>query len=358
MNVIVTGGGTGGHVYPALEIGRELKQHGARVTVLGSRRGMEGPASERAGFPFAAYDAQPLYSLRTRRGWQSLVALLRAIPEATRLLAESKAERVVSTGGYSAAPCLYAARKARLPMVLHESNSIPGRTHRLFAGHAQAFTYVFQTTREHAPLHADRTGQPVRASLVEAAAQTNPGREVLVVGGSQGSAFLNDFVPQVVAHLPGDVTVWHSVGPGNFDALSPRPRPDTYRIVPYFDANEMAARYQSAGVALARSGGTLAEFALFALPSVLVPLPNSADHHQGFNALEFARIGAADVRWQPNSPPWRSVPEARASEVAARLMDWLDNAEKRAVAAQALREWYVPNAAAKISHHVLNAGPR
>lgn len=357
MRLVVTGGGTGGHVYPALEVARYAREHGDEIVYLGSLRGQEGAASQREGFEFHGFRAEPLYSLKTPRGWKSGLILLRAVGIAKKLLRQAKPDVVFSTGGFSAAPVISGARSLKIPYVLFEANSIPGRTHRMFAPQASAFASVFHKTAERmSSIAVTRTGMPIRKALRDAASAVAGASRprarvdehdsleraapatgvVLVVGGSQGSAFLNESVPKAAALLEG-VPFLHATGTKNFDASFRDDLPTAYKMVPYLEQEAMLQGLSSAKLAVARSGGTLAEFACFRLPSVLVPLPTSADDHQLHNAREFEAMGAATLVEQKNATPER---------LAGAIRGWLER--DTSSAEQAMAEWDVPDATERI----------
>jgi UDP-N-acetylglucosamine--N-acetylmuramyl-(pentapeptide) pyrophosphoryl-undecaprenol N-acetylglucosamine transferase len=251
-------------------------------------------------------------------------------------------ERAFGTGGYGAAPAVAAARALGRPYVLHESNSIPGRANRAFARRARAVTCVFHRTLQEVP-GAVRTGQPIRAALREAALLTKEtGEHVLVTGGSQGAAFLNGIAPSAARIAGGE---WlHATGAAHLESVVASGLPEGYRAAAYLESAEMAAAYRWARVAVGRSGGTLAEYALFRLPSVLVPLPSSADGHQLHNAEEFAAMGAATLL-----PQASATPEGLAEAVSF----WLTSPDARDKAAAALADWDRPNATAEIAELVL-----
>ncbi len=389
MRLVVTGGGTGGHVYPALEVARYAREQGDELLYLGSFRGQEGEAAAQAGVSFQGFHAAPLYSLKSPRGWKSAVILMRAVGTAKALLRIAKPDVVFSTGGYSAAPVIGAAKSMGIPYVLFEANSIPGRTHRIFAPKAAAFASVFHKTAERmASIKVTRTGMPIRKALRDAspsAASAEPAvtakdkfseqrasrsgkgqgaglqqtsrKEqpepdpfrfeksplVLVLGGSQGSAFLNEAVPKAAAQLDG-VAFLHATGPKNYDVAIATTTPDNYRFVPYLEQDQMIEALASATLVVARSGGTLAEFACFQLPSVLVPLPNSADDHQLHNAREFEAMGAATVVEQTDATPER---------VAEAIQAWRERDTVEAI--RALADWDIPDATGRIYHLIQKA---
>jgi UDP-N-acetylglucosamine--N-acetylmuramyl-(pentapeptide) pyrophosphoryl-undecaprenol N-acetylglucosamine transferase len=345
--LVVTGGGTGGHVYPALEVARLARERGADLLYLGSLRGQEGGVCQREGIEFQGFPSQPLYSLKTPRGWKAAVSLLRATSMARKALRDRRPDAVFSTGGYSAAPVMAAARSLRIPYTIHEANSVPGRSNLMFAEKAFAFTSTFKATERFAKgRKVVRTGQPIRRELRELAQQrrTDSPPTVIVIGGSQGAIFLNENVPDAAREMNDDRISWtHASGKAHFEKTSAHARDlglnHNYRVEPYLETDAIAAAYQSATVAIARSGGTLAEFALFRLPSVLVPLPTSADDHQLHNALEFSEMNAANVLRQESATPLL---------IAEAVRLWIDDTAARAEAEKALAEWDRPDATERI----------
>jgi UDP-N-acetylglucosamine--N-acetylmuramyl-(pentapeptide) pyrophosphoryl-undecaprenol N-acetylglucosamine transferase len=292
------------------------------------------------GVPFQGFPSQPLYSVRTLRGLKAASSIWRAVPKVKDALRAAKPDVVFSTGGYSAAPVMFAARSVGIPVVVHEANSVPGRVNRLSAKWAKGFTCAFHETVAHVPT-AIRTGQPIRTELRQAVASRAEGTpQVVVLGGSQGSAFLNELMPNTFALLKDGVSVVHAAGKGNYEAMkTSAPSSEDYHLVPYLDTPELVQAYLSSTVAVARSGGTLAEFAMFGLPSVLIPLPSSADDHQLVNARAFENMGGATVLEQRDA-----TPEAARDA----LMSWIEDAGKRAMACEALRRWDVPDATERI----------
>lgn len=346
MRLVVTGGGTGGHVFPALEIAKAAREHGAEVSYFGSLRGQEGEASARFDFPFTGFPSEPIYSIKTPRGWSGLLKALRASRAARRELVRQGIDVVFSTGGYSAAPVMQAARSLGIPFVIHEANSVPGRSNRLFVKRASAFTCVFQHTTRLFPT-AIRTGQPIRAELRAAAAVAHERRKlVTVIGGSQGSVFLNKRVPEAASLLSEPVQFLHAVGPKNFHGLQTTNLPVGYEMKPFIEAPELALAYAEAMVAIGRSGGTLAEYAVFRLPSILIPLPTSADDHQLHNAKEFEQMGAATVLVEDRCTP---------SALAEAIQSWTSDLERCQRAEQALQAWDLPEATTSITDLVMGA---
>ncbi len=345
MRIVITGGGTGGHIYPALEVGRLAQEEGHKIYYFGSFRGQEEKIVGDLGIPFTGFASEPLGNLRTIKGLKSLVAMQRARASARVALKKTKPNVVFSTGGYSAGPVVAAAKDLKIPYVLHTSDSVPARSSSAFAKEAYAFTCTFHSTEEFmAEFNVIRTGQPIRKELRQGAAGAKSGQQlVLVLGGSQGSQFLNEKVPLAAALKGFQTQVLHVCGPKNLEStkkiVSDLKIGDRYQVEPFLNAQAMIDAYLRATIVVARSGGTLAELALFGLPSVLIPLPSSAHNHQFHNAMEFVNMNAATLLTQADLTP---------ETLMASISGWLRNGGRREVASRNLKRWDVPDATERI----------
>ncbi len=340
MRVIITGGGTGGHVYPALEVAA-LAQEEADFVYFGSNRGMEGHACEQHGYKFQGFDSVPVYSYKSLAGAIALAKLLRASVAAKKMMSVMKPDVVFSTGGYSSAPVMRAAKALNVPLAIHACDTIPGRSLRMFANYAKVITSTFKATQEILGRPVQRTGHPVRSELRRAINQRRPEENLLVVlGGSGGAKYLNEMVPQAARLLP-DIKVFHSAGKVQYDQASHLITgiEDRYDMRPYFEADIMAKVYQTGTLAIARSGSGISEFAMARMPSILVPLPTSADNHQFRNAQEFDEMGASTIANQET---------CTVEELASQINVWLKDKNKQEYAAQALSEWDMPDATFRI----------
>lgn len=354
MKLVVTGGGTGGHVYPALEIALAARDQGHDVAYFGSLRGQEGKACEQENVPFRGLASEPVYSLRTPRGWRSLIRLLQATHEAQKLLRAHRPDVVFATGGYSSAPVIRAARILRIPYVLHEQNTIPGRSTRLWCQEAFAVGLVFASAASHFPgARTERVGMPIRRQLRSSAQgrlnfdQPLPGSvpTLLVVGGSQGAVALNDVALATAVRMAREPLHWlHVTGHGHFDAtmksLAKLGLGEHYDVKSYLDAGAMATAYFGASLVICRAGaGTMAELAAFRKPSILVPYPHSFADHQRKNAEEFEAMGASLMIDQE---------ALDASTLESRIRLWIHESDRSERAATALAEWDVPDSITRI----------
>lgn len=362
MRLVVTGGGTGGHVYPALEVALGGRAKGWEIRYLGSLRGQEKAACEKVGVPFTGFPSEPVYRPLSAAGLKSLLQLARATALAARDLSARRPDAVFATGGYSAAPVLQAARRLRIPIVIHEQNAAPGRTTRIMGQSAAAVCTVFSAAAQHFPAdRVHRTGMPIRRSLRESAQGTllmedETGKAapmVLVMGGSQGSAALNDLALSTAVRMAATEIQWmHLTGLGHFESTHASLRKMAVRadyvIRAYLDAPEMAAALFNCSLALCRSGaGTMSELAAFRKPAILVPYPQAFANHQYLNALEFQEMGAAEVVTQGEIQP---------ATLEARLHAWLNDSDRQAQARQQLAAWDVPDAVDRILDIVKQAG--
>lgn len=359
MKLVVTGGGTGGHVYPALEVARFAREQGAEVLYLGSHRGQERTLAPKAGIAFRGFPSEPVYSVKSPKGWKALMNLARAMLQARTVLKEGNPDAVFSTGGYSSAPVVRAAITLGIPFVLHEQNAVPGRSNLLSAKRAKAVATTFHAAAAHfAQLNVGRggsspeivrTGLPVRLDLREKAMERNltmdayPMR-VLVVGGSQGAASVNEASLQAATRMTKDIRWLHVTGKKHFETIyhtyEKLGLASIYEVKAYLEGPEMAEAYSEASVVVGRSGaGTLSELAAFGLPSILVPYPHSHANHQHENAQEFASMGAASLIPQG---------ELGAARLEESLLSWLDSGPARDSAQDALAGWDRPDAAAAI----------
>ncbi|MCH8273203.1 MAG: undecaprenyldiphospho-muramoylpentapeptide beta-N-acetylglucosaminyltransferase [Armatimonadetes bacterium] len=350
MRLIVTGGGTGGHVYPALEIARLARADGHDVRYLGSIRGQEGQACRDAGIEFVGFRVGPLRSLWTPAGLKDAWRTVRATGAARRELAGWGADKVFSTGGFGSGPALLAARSLRIPVVLLEQNTIPGRTHRIAGRYAETVCLVFEEAAENFQGRTVRTGMPLRAPLLRRASEAAHSRRdagvfTLCFGGSQGAAALNEAVLTVALRVGAAGNRWLQVsGPKLYDstvkAAERLCRASTHEIRPFLDAGQMAEALARTDVAVARAGaGTISELALFGVPAIFVPYPYAHAGHQYHNARVIEKLGAATIIRQSELTP---------EKLEAVWREWTEDETRRSVAANALRRWSAPDAGKRI----------
>jgi UDP-N-acetylglucosamine--N-acetylmuramyl-(pentapeptide) pyrophosphoryl-undecaprenol N-acetylglucosamine transferase len=309
---VVAGGGTAGHVLPALAVGRALVERGhpARsIHYVGSRRGIEARLVPAAGFDLTLLPGRGIERRLSRANLEAVPGLAVAVGRSVRLVARRRPAVVLSVGGYAGLPAALAAVMLRVPLVVAESNAVPGAANRLAGRFAAAAAVAFEGT---ALPRAVVTGNPVRPEVL-AVDRSPPGRRaarvelglapdrsvVAVFGGSLGALRINEATLGLVQSWAArrDLTVYHVVGRRDWAAMSSRAAalsldPALYRPVQYEE--RMPTLYAAADMVVCRAGATsVAELAVVGLPAVLVPLPGAPGDHQTANARSLARAGAA-----------------------------------------------------------------
>ena len=321
MRLVFAGGGTGGHVYPALAVAEEVARRapGSQILFLGTAGGLESRAIPSAGFPLRSVWARPL---ARRLSWALAfwpLHLARGVLSACTALARFKPHVVVGSGGYVSGPAGIAALLCGVPLVLLEQNILPGLVTRLLAPLARRVYVSSADTLRFLDRHSNVAvaGNPLRLGFglmgrTEALRRLNlppdEGRlTVLVTGGSQGSVPINEAVLAGLSLLETEkVRLLWQTGPSDFDRLQRACAglPIEVHLRSYID--EMAAAYAVCDLVVARSGAmTVAELTTCGLPSVLIPLPHAAAGHQTANARHLERTGACMVIPQAELAPQR-----------------------------------------------------
>ncbi|MGD1091567.1 MAG: undecaprenyldiphospho-muramoylpentapeptide beta-N-acetylglucosaminyltransferase [Bryobacteraceae bacterium] len=293
----MAGGGSGGHVIPALAVARELRSRGHTIVFIGTRRGMEATLVPQENFPIEWIEIGGLNRVGIRQTLVSLAELPWSVWQASRVLDRTKPVAVFSTGGYVAGPVLLAALWKRVPVVVLEPNAIPGFTHRRLASFvARALLSFPETARWFPPGRTEVTGLPLRDEFFEVAAKPR-GKTitVLITGGSQGSRTLNRAAEEswpLWRDFP--IRLLHQTGAAAYADLAPRFRAAGIQGEISAFITDMPQAFAEADVVVCRSGmGAVSELAAAGKPSILVPLPTASDQHQLRNAEALAAAGAA-----------------------------------------------------------------
>lgn len=300
--ILIMAGGTGGHVFPALAVARELKARGAEVSWLGTRRGLEAEVVPAAGLPI---DYISIAGLRGKglAGW--LLAPWRlavALVQAMRILGKRRPTAVLGMGGFVTGPGGVAAKLSGRPLIIHEQNAVAGLTNRLLSRIADQVLEAFP-----AAFHGEKvqlTGNPVRSDIMQLAepAERYPRRQgpihLFVLGGSLGAMVFNETLPKALAMLPEAIRpeVRHQTGKRNLELTRQRYNEAGIEaeLLPFIE--DMAGAYAWADLVLCRSGAlTVSELAVAGLPALLVPYPHAVDDHQSANGRFLADAGAAEL---------------------------------------------------------------
>ena len=359
---LIAGGGTGGHVFPALAIAGELRRRRPEVPIVfvGTARGIETDLVPRAGYPLELIRARGLAGKSATALVQGALSLPLGFVDSWRLVTRHRPSAVVGVGGYAAGPVVATAWARRIPTVVHESNAVPGLTNRLLAGIAGRIAVGGEEARRALP-GAVVTGNPVRPELFSIPALD--GRpiprslRVLVVGGSQGAVILNRLVPGTLGELAEkglSVEVVHQCGRR---AMETADAPDGLRTL-YREAglpqatvkgflHDLPSELAAADLIVCRSGAmTVAEVAAAGRPALFVPFRLATHGHQEANARSLERAGAAAVVTEM---------EAEAGQLAPALRALLSDPARLAAMGRAARAQAKPDAAARVCDLVLSA---
>ncbi|MDQ6930054.1 MAG: undecaprenyldiphospho-muramoylpentapeptide beta-N-acetylglucosaminyltransferase [Candidatus Eremiobacteraeota bacterium] len=314
MNLTFTGGGTGGHLYPAIAIADALARR-ANIRFIGASDRLEAKIVPAAGYEVDFVPSRPLVRGASFKAVVTLAVNACGVLAAIRLLVRRKPDLLIASGGYVCFPVVVAARFLRFarvlrcPIALLEINARPGLTNRLLAPLVDEVWGAFASAQAAFAGKYVQTGIPVRASLralpdrADAARWLglDPARRtILVMGGSQGARSINEAVAALVTRraLPNDWQILHVSGERDFEYMKAEQREpfgtNKIVLVPYL--NDLAEAYAVSDLVVGRAGAsTLGELAALGIPSILIPYPFAADDHQNVNARAFADAGAAVI---------------------------------------------------------------
>ena len=365
MRVLIAGGGTAGHVFPALALGRHLAEGGDEVRFAGTVDGQESRLVPEAGFAFLPVEAKPLVRAVSVRALTAPVSAIRSIGRCRPIV--EAADVVVGMGGYVSVPVALAALRARTPLVVHEQNAVPGLANRTLARPARTVALSFAEATRMLPRSVASvvTGNPVRPEILAVPARREAlrtqalaeldldgaRRTVVVFGGSQGALHVNRAIVQALTGLAdrSDLQLILLTGPAHLErirATLPSPGPLLVRSLGFLERMELA--YAVADLVVARAGATtIAELAVCGIPSILVPYPYATRRHQEANARALQRAGAADV----------VLDDAIGGHVfAARISALLDDAARLHAMGECASAWSRPDAAEALAAVVRGAG--
>jgi len=307
QRVLISGGGTGGHIFPALSIASAIKRRNpeAKILFVGALGRMEMERVPAAGYEIVGLPVAGFYRTRIWRNIPVIFKLWKSIRMARRIVRDFKPEIAIGVGGYASGPTLKAAQKAGIPTLLQEQNSYAGVTNKLLAPHAEAICTAYEDMDRFFP--ADRiilTGNPVRAALCECDLSQSEAKKalgfaadrplVLVVGGSLGARTINVAMADSLDRLLDGNTqiLWQTGRSGEEIGIKAVEGRADIKATPFI--SDMATAYRAADLVVSRAGaGTISELQVLAKPAILIPSPNVAEDHQRKNALALATRNAA-----------------------------------------------------------------
>lgn len=375
---MIAGGGTGGHLYPALNLADALKRvggAGVELLLIGARRGIESRIFPEQEFAYELLPFEPIYRARPWRNWRLPFGGVQALRGLRRVFRRFDPDLVLGTGGYVAGPVVAWARLESRNTAIQEQNRHPGITTRLLArwvdqlhlGHPEALEALRPGPRTQVRVH----GNPIRwpesppdPGETRRSLGLGAGRVLLVSGGSQGARSINRALVRSIdavrsgrlPELPADVTLLWSTGPDHYEEVQDRLRAigagSRVRAVPYIDRMERALAVSD--LAVSRAGAlALAELCAWGVPSILVPYPHAAADHQNANARVLEGAGAAVVL------PDRVVGD-EPDRLWQRIVELLADEDRLATMRSAARQRGHPEAARRIAEDLwalMEVGP-
>lgn len=386
MNIVIAGGGTGGHLFPGLALAEELRARGHELLFVGTARGIEARVLPGAGWRLELIEAEGIKGRGIVGLWRGLGRVPRAILRSRQILREFRANAVVGVGGYASGPVVLAAALGRRPTAILEQNSIPGITNRILGRVVRRVYTSFTESERFFPARKLRPlGNPIRAGLRDAAARestravehsanptggngvstTEGGPTVLVLGGSQGARAVNELMVGAMAQLRDMGRrlphLIHQTGPKDAEEVTRRyqaaglpvtapeqgPGPGSAPLIevrPFID--DMAGALATADLIVGRAGATtIAELTSFGRAALLIPFPHATDDHQRINAQALAAVGAAVVLDQKG---------LTAEALAAAIAPLIEDGAARTRMAAASRSLGRPEAARAIAADLLS----
>ncbi|WP_102262112.1 undecaprenyldiphospho-muramoylpentapeptide beta-N-acetylglucosaminyltransferase [Mesobacillus jeotgali] len=308
MKIAVSGGGTGGHIYPALALIREIQKKDENVEFLyiGTEKGLESKLVPRENIPFKSIHITGFKRKISFENVKTILRFLKGVRDSKKMLKEFKPDVVIGTGGYVCGPVVYAAAKMGIPTIVHEQNSVPGLTNKFLSRYVDKIAICFEEAREFFPEQkVVLTGNP-RASEVLGQdgikGRLSAGLKlkiptVLIFGGSRGARPINEAVVKSLAELSGkSYQVLYVTGDVHFEDVQKEVElvgnPENVNIKPFI--HNMPEVLSGVDLTVARAGATtLAELTSLGIPSILIPSPYVTDNHQEKNARALSENGAA-----------------------------------------------------------------
>ena len=318
MRYLITGGGTGGHIYPALAIAAEIKDRyeDARILYVGTKEGLESELVPKEGFDFKTIRVKGMPRRINKEAIIAFKELFLGLKDSKRIIKEFDPDVVIGTGGYVCGPVVYTASRKGIPTLIHEQNALPGITNRILSRYVDKVLVTFEQANKYFK-HLDRitvTGNPIRKSItrmnIEKAyndLNINPNIPfILSFGGSGGQKKLNDAMFHVIKeNISNNMQIIHVTGQRFYNEFINRLEiekldfDDNIRILPYF--YDIPKGLNIADLVITSAGAiTLAEISAVGVPSILVPKSYTAENHQEYNARAFEEKGASLVILEKN----------------------------------------------------------
>jgi len=334
MKVIMAGGGTGGHIFPAISIAEQIMEtdKNNEVLFIGTKRGMEGKLIPENGYNIEFIRSYPILGKSLPARIKAVLYTLAGIYDSFKIFTRFRPDIVVGVGGYVSGPAVLGAFLKRIPRVICEQNSVPGITNRFLSRFANAVFITFEHSRSYLKnSNIIFSGNPIRKKFSTPALNKKDKRgenefNILVLGGSQGARRLNELLPECFSHLKDrNLKLVHQTGANDFESVKNSYGRLGIEASVHDFIDNMEEYYTGADLVIARSGaGTVAEICAVGRASLLIPYPHATHNHQYYNAIELEKKGAALVIKDSDCDLERLVSEIGALLDHARLKSMAD----------------------------------
>lgn len=303
--IMITAGGTGGHIFPGLAVAQSFIQQGESVVWVGTVHGLETKLVPNDNIRLLTIPMQGLRGKGVVRLLKAPWLITRAVLASYKMIKQEKPDVILGMGGYVSGPVGIAARICNVPLVLHEQNAIAGMANKMLShlasGICESFPETFPASKK-----VTYCGNPVRPAITTLAGKkvgnllnTTRSLRVLILGGSQGAHAINKIIPAMVARFqaPNNIQVWHQTGAHDYEIVKEaytKLNLQSTKIEPFI--HDMATAYEWADLVVCRAGATtVAELAVIGLPAIFIPAPQAVDDHQTANANSLVKHGAAVI---------------------------------------------------------------
>ena len=369
MRIVFTGGGTGGHIYPIVAIAREIKRIAEEERIVDIELFYFGPESDSPetlkseDIVFSRVSAGKIRRYFSFWNFTDIFKVIFGILEALWKMFAVMPDVVFCKGGYGAFPTILAARIYRIPVMVHESDAVPGRVNQWTGQWAKRVAISFTGALKYFPKERTAlTGVPVRKRIL--GGEIGQAKETLGVfsskpvifamAGSQGARVINQTIVQILKELTAKYEIIHQVGEKNYEDLRLETKPIIegereayYHLAPFLDEGKMRSAYFLADLVISRAGSSIFEIAAVGKPAILIPLKHAAQDHQRENAYQYARRGGAVVIEEDNLTP---------SVLLHEIQTLLNDPERLKQMKQAAQSFARPDAAELIAREILTLG--
>lgn len=353
MKVIISAGGTGGHIYPALAIINKIKEKEptSEFLYIGTHDRMEKDIIPKMGIPFKSIEIYGFYRKKLYRNFKTIKCFFNGYKECKKIIKEFKPDIVIGVGGYVTGPVIYAASKLGYPTFIHEQNCISGKSNKFLSNYASLIGVSFESSIQDFPEYKTiYTGNPCSEDAIKKPAiekktfgLTENKKLVLIVMGSLGSSKINDFFKNSISMFNSkDYEVLYVTGKSSYESFKTLNVPKNVKIVPYIE--NMTRIMKKTDIMVSRAGAsTLSEITALNIPSILIPSPYVPDNHQFKNAMDLVKNDSAILLEE----------SALKGDVLVRTIDLLIKDEKKMqIMRTNLKKSSIPNSATLIYDNI------